>query len=109
MTQLEGASVTVYEESHYAKRNSSDSDALKYPGKTRRDGSFEVGGWAPPFRFNAVIVVEKAGYEPFVKVFRHEKIGHEATILLSPVSAGAGSPNQEPNHGKAAGSPPRTN
>jgi len=51
---------------------------------TDSNGGFEVGGLTSPFRFNATLVVEKEGYKSITKVFLHDKLEHEAVIILVP-------------------------
>ncbi len=45
------------------------------------------GGTTSPYRFHATLVVEKAGYKPVTKIFFHDKVAHEAIIILVPSEA----------------------
>jgi hypothetical protein len=85
LTPIKDAKVTLYHAGDFSPDQTKNSELRKYSTLTAADGSFEVGGLTSPFRFNAGVVIEKDGYKQMTKVFYHDKIDHEATIILVPV------------------------
>ena len=81
---IKDAKVTLYHAGDFSPDGAKNSELRKNSTLTADDGSFEVGGLTSPFRFNAGLIVEKNGYKQMTKVFYHDKIGHEATIILAP-------------------------
>ena len=85
LSPIKDAKVTLYHGGNYSPDEAKNSDLRKNSTLTAADGSFEVGGLTSPFRFNAALIVEKDGYKQITKVFYHDKVGHEALIILVPV------------------------
>ena len=86
LSPIKGAKVTLYHAGDYSKEKAERSELRSDSTLTASDGSFEVGGLTSPFRFNAGLVIEKDGYKPITKVFLHDKIDHEAIVILVPES-----------------------
>jgi hypothetical protein len=89
LSPIKDAKVTLYHAGDYSSANSKNAELRKDSTVTASDGSFEVGGLTSPFRFNAALIVEKDGYKPITKVFYHDKIDHQATIILVPEASKA--------------------
>jgi len=87
LSPVKGANVTLYHAGDYSKEKAERSELRSDSTLTASDGSFEVGGVTSPFRFNAGLIIEKGGYKPVTKVFLHDKIDHEAIVILVPESA----------------------
>jgi len=86
LSPIKGAKVTLYHAGDYSKEKVERSELRSASTLTNSDGSFEVGGLTSPFRFNAGLVIEKDGYKPITKVFYHDKIDHDAVVILVPES-----------------------
>jgi hypothetical protein len=84
LSPIKDAKVTLYHAGDFSSDEAKNSELRKDSTLTAADGSFEVGGLTSPFRFNAGLIVEKDGYKQMTKVFYHDKIDHEATIILVP-------------------------
>ena len=84
LSPIKGAKVTLYHAGDYSKEKAERSELRSASTLTASDGSFEVGGLTSPFRFNAGLVIEKEGYQPITRVFLHDKIDHEAIVILVP-------------------------
>jgi hypothetical protein len=84
LVPIKDAKVTLLYGSDYSEKKVERDELQKTSGRTSADGSFTVGALTTPFRFNAGLVVEKDGYKPITKVFYHDKIGHEAIVILVP-------------------------
>ena len=84
LSPIKDAKVTLYHAGDFSPDKAKNSELRKDSTLTAPDGSFEVGGLTSPFRFNAGLIVEKDGYKQMTKVFYHDKIDHEATIILVP-------------------------
>jgi hypothetical protein len=86
LSPIKDAKVTLYHAGDYSKEKAERSELRSDSTLTASDGSFEVGGLTSPFRFNAGLVIEKDGYKPITKVFFHDKIDHDAIVILVPES-----------------------
>ena len=84
LSPIEGAKVTLYHAGDYSKEKVERSELRKDSSLTDSNGGFKVGGLTSPFRFNAALVVEKEGYKSMTKIFLHDKLDHEAVIILVP-------------------------
>ena len=89
LSPIKDAKVTLYHAGDFSPNSNKNSDLRKASTLTATDGSFEVGGLTSPFRFNAGLVIEKDGYKPITKVFYHDRIDHDATIILVPEPSNA--------------------
>jgi len=86
LTPVKDARVTLYHAGDFSPDKAKNSELRQDSSLTASDGSFVVGGLTSPFRFNAGLVIERQGYKPITKVFYHDKIDHDAIIILVPVS-----------------------
>lgn len=84
LSPVKDAKVTLYHAGDYSKEKAEKLELRSDSSLTTADGSFEVGGLTSPFRFNAALVIEKEGYKPITKVFLHDKIDHDAIVILAP-------------------------
>lgn len=81
---LAGAKITLYHGKNYDAGNIDPSTIFKNENKTDSAGEFEAGGTTAPYKFNAVLVVEKPGYKPVTQIFTHGETGHTAVVILVP-------------------------
>jgi hypothetical protein len=84
LSPLKDVKVTLYHAGDFSPEKAEKSELRKDSALTADDGSFEVGGLTIPFRFNAGLVIERQGYKPITKIFYHDKVDHDATIILVP-------------------------
>jgi hypothetical protein len=84
LSPVKGAKVTLYYGGDYSKEKADRSELQKDLVVTDSNGGFEIGGLTSPFRFNAALIVEKEGYKSITKLFLHDKLNHEAIIILVP-------------------------
>ena len=84
LSPIKDAKVTLYHAGDFSPEKADESELRKTSTLTAADGSFEVGGLTSPFRFNAGLVIERDGYKPITKVFYHDKVDHDAIIILVP-------------------------
>lgn len=91
---IKGARVTLYHAGDYSQEKADKSELRKSSSLTDSAGGFEVGGLTSPFRFNAGLVVEKEGYKTVTKIFYHDKINHDAIVILVPETKSGGNPGK---------------
>jgi len=81
---VKDAQVTLYHGGDYSKESINKSTLWQRTEKTDASGAFELGGTTAPFRFQVALLIEKEGYKSLTKTFLHDKVAHEAVIILEP-------------------------
>jgi hypothetical protein len=82
LTPVKDVQVMLYHGGDYSAQSINKSTPWRDSGKTGPTGEFELGGTTAPYRFHAALIVEKEGYHPVTKIFLHDKIAHEAVVIL---------------------------
>ena len=84
---VKDAQITLYHGGDYSQQSINKSTPWRDTDKTDASGTFVLGGMTAPYRFHAALVVEKEGYKSLTKIFLHDKVAHEAVIILEPNEA----------------------
>jgi hypothetical protein len=85
LVPLEGATITLFGTKDYSTRKPDKEKDMNVKETADKTGYFDIGHMTSPFRFRAALMVEKDGYKPVMKLFQHDKLEHEAVIILIPV------------------------
>ncbi|MBI5142577.1 MAG: hypothetical protein HZA20_10400 [Nitrospirae bacterium] len=82
VTPIVGAKVTVFHGGDYGKKELAEDTIWQRSQTTNSEGFFNIGDVTAPSKFTAIIRAQKEGYQKVETKFLHDKLMHEAIILL---------------------------